>query len=103
MILLGTRSISSTLPSRTTVICIGGKVGYVGGAVIDPLRWASYNLGSMGRAPNSGAPQRVSAHVVPKAPVAFSEGLNRPSFGEDDEKTTIESGWEEEGSTTVEQ
>src|SRR6185295_17557088 len=48
----------------------------------------------MGRAPNPGAPQRVSAHVVPKAP-AFSD--------EDDEKTTIESGWEEEASTTVEQ
>ncbi|HEX7838207.1 MAG TPA: FHA domain-containing protein, partial [Kofleriaceae bacterium] len=49
----------------------------------------------MGRAPNPGAPQRVSAHVVPKA-TAFS--------AEDDEKTTIESGgWEEEASTTVEQ
>jgi hypothetical protein len=49
----------------------------------------------MGRAPNPGAPQRVSAHVVPKA----------PSFSDDeDEKTTIESGgWEEEASTTVEQ
>ncbi len=49
----------------------------------------------MGRAPNSGAPQRVSAHVVPKALSPFSE--------EEDEKTTIESGWEEEASTTVEQ
>ena len=48
----------------------------------------------MGRAPNPGAPQRVSAHVVPKAQ-AFSE--------EEEEKTTIESGWEEEASTTVEQ
>jgi pSer/pThr/pTyr-binding forkhead associated (FHA) protein len=50
----------------------------------------------MGRAPNPGAPQRVSAHVVPKA----------PSFAtyDEDEKTTIESGgWEEEASTTVEQ
>ncbi|HET7501112.1 MAG TPA: FHA domain-containing protein [Kofleriaceae bacterium] len=50
----------------------------------------------MGRAPNPGAPQRVSAHVVPKV----------PSFSTDDEeeKTTIESGgWEEEPSTTVEQ
>src|SRR5882724_7124133 len=49
----------------------------------------------MARAPNPGAPQRVSAHVLPKA-AAFSS--------EDDEKTTIESGgWEEEASTTVEQ
>jgi hypothetical protein len=47
----------------------------------------------MGRAPNSGAPQRVSAHVVPKA----------QAFSEDEEKTTIESGWEEEASTTVNQ
>jgi type III secretion system (T3SS) inner membrane Yop/YscD-like protein len=50
----------------------------------------------MGRASNPGAPQRVSAHVVPKL----------PSFSADDEeeKTTIESGgWEEEASTTVEQ
>src|SRR5437762_10050451 len=49
----------------------------------------------MARAPNPGAPQRVSAHVLPKAP-SFSS--------DDDEKTTIESGgWEEEASTTVEQ
>jgi len=48
----------------------------------------------MGRAPNSGAPQRVSAHVVPKALSAFAD---------EDEKTTIENGWEEEASTTVEQ
>ncbi len=48
----------------------------------------------MGRAPNSGAPQRVSAHVVPKA---------QPFPEEEEEKTTIESGWEEEASTTVEQ
>ena len=50
----------------------------------------------MGRAPNPGAPQRVSAHVVPKA---------KPFAREDDEeeKTTIESGWEDEASTTVEQ
>src|SRR5215204_1288297 len=47
----------------------------------------------MGRAPNPGAPQRVSAHVVPKA----------PAFSEDEEKTTIESGWEEEASTTLEE
>lgn len=50
----------------------------------------------MGRAPIPGAPQRVSAHVVPKA-TAFSAE-------DEDEKTTIESGgWEEEASTTVEQ
>ena len=49
----------------------------------------------MGRAPNPGGPQRVSAHVVPKA---------KP-FSEDDEKTTIESDsqWGDEPSTTVEQ
>src|SRR5436190_23162791 len=47
----------------------------------------------MGRAPNSGAPQRVSAHVVAK-PVATVD---------EEEKTTVESGWEEEASTTVEQ
>jgi len=58
----------------------------------------------MGRAPNPGAPQRVSAHVVPKAPSFSNSGAN--SAGEDeDDKTTIESsgGWEEEPSTTVEQ
>src|SRR6185436_19330154 len=50
----------------------------------------------MGRAPTAGPPQRVSAHVVPKAP-SFSAD-------DEDEKTTIESGgWEEEASTTVEQ
>ncbi len=50
----------------------------------------------MGRASNPGAPQRVSAHVLPKAS-AFSND-------DEDEKTTIESGgWEEEASTTVEQ
>lgn len=48
---------------------------------------------SMGRAPTSGAPQqRVSAHVVPKSASPFLD---------DDEKTTIESGWEEEASTTT--
>lgn len=50
----------------------------------------------MARVTNPGAPQRVSAHVVPKAP-SFSAD-------DEDEKTTIESGgWEEEASTTVEQ
>jgi Inner membrane component of T3SS, cytoplasmic domain len=37
----------------------------------------------------------VSAHVVPKVPAFSTE--------DEDEKTTIESGWEEEASTTVEQ
>jgi pSer/pThr/pTyr-binding forkhead associated (FHA) protein len=46
----------------------------------------------MVRAHPPGAPQRVSAHVVPKT-----------AFAAEDEKTTVESGWEEEGSTTVEQ
>ena len=51
----------------------------------------------MGRAANPGAPQRVSAHVLPKPPSLY------PSDDEE-EKTTIESGgWEEEASTTVEQ
>ena len=49
----------------------------------------------MGRAPNSGGPQRVSAHVVPKAK-PFPEG-------DEEEKTTIESQWEDEASTTVEE
>src|SRR3569623_2865302 len=49
----------------------------------------------MGRAPIPGGPQRVSAHVVPKA---------KPFPEEDEEeKTTIASGWEDEASTTVEQ
>ncbi len=38
----------------------------------------------------------MSPHVVPKAQTSSS-------FGDDEEKTTIESGWEEEASTTVEQ
>lgn len=50
----------------------------------------------MGRAPTSGAPPRVSAHVVPKAPPFSTD--------DEEEKTSIESGgWEEESSTTVEQ
>jgi hypothetical protein len=62
----------------------------------------------MGRAPNPGAPQRVSAHVVPKAPAfpapAPPDALAVPVAYEEDEKTTIESGgWDEEVSTTVEQ
>ena len=39
----------------------------------------------------------MSAHVVPKALSPFN------TMDEEDEKTTIESGWEEEASTTVEQ
>jgi hypothetical protein len=49
----------------------------------------------MGRAPNSGAPQRVSMHVVPKAALPAAA---------DEEKTNLESQWEEdEASTTVDQ
>ena len=57
------------------------------------MRLAPVQFQTMGRAPNPGGPQRVSAHVVPKA---------KP-FSEDDEKTSIESQWEDEASTTVEQ
>src|SRR5262249_34845300 len=95
-ILLGIRSVCSVEGPRTRGIRMGGKVGQLEGPVIDPPRCSPYNLGEMARATNLGAPQRVSAHVVPKA----------PSFSSDDEeeKTTIESGgWEEEASTTVEQ
>jgi len=49
----------------------------------------------MGRAPNSAVPQRVSAHVVAKPPSFVPD--------EEDDKTMIESGWEDEPSTTVEQ
>src|SRR5688572_1286601 len=49
----------------------------------------------MGRAPNPGGPQRVTAHVVPRAK-PFPDT-------EEEEKTTIESQWEDEASTTVEQ
>src|SRR5438132_8956985 len=49
----------------------------------------------MGRAPQPGGPQRVSAHVVPKAK-PFSEG-------DPEDRTTLESQWEEEASTTIEQ
>lgn len=49
----------------------------------------------MGRAPNSAVPQRVSAHVVAKPPSFVAE--------DEDDKTMIESGWEDEPSTTVEQ
>lgn len=49
----------------------------------------------MGRAPNPGGPQRVTAHVVPRAkPFPDSD---------EEEKTTIESQWEDEASTTVEE
>ncbi len=44
----------------------------------------------------------MSAHVVPKGQGASSAASNNKEF-EEEEKTTIESGWEEEGSTTVEQ
>lgn len=49
----------------------------------------------MGRAPTGAVPQRVSAPATPKAPSFVPE--------DEDEKTMIESGWEEEASTTVEQ
>lgn len=53
----------------------------------------------MGRAPNPGGPQRVTAHVVPRAK-PYPDGDRE---GDEEEKTTIESGWEDEASTTVEQ
>jgi pSer/pThr/pTyr-binding forkhead associated (FHA) protein len=53
----------------------------------------------MGRAGNPGGPQRVSAHVVPKAKPYPGDG----DTGDEEEKTTIESQWEDEASTTVEQ
>src|SRR5580698_1177247 len=61
----------------------------------------------MGRAPNSGAPQRVSMHVVPKAQVAAALAATapkQPAVPADEEKTTLEAQWEEEeASTTVDQ
>src|SRR5262245_43462965 len=47
----------------------------------------------MGRAPFPGGPQRVSAHVVPKA---------KP-FREEGDRTAVERHWEEEPSTTIDQ
>src|SRR5881392_55150 len=60
----------------------------------------------MGRAGNPGGPQRVSAHVVPKAkPYPGDDPGSDPGsdVGDEEEKTTIESQWEDEASTTVEQ
>ncbi|MDX2093621.1 MAG: FHA domain-containing protein [Kofleriaceae bacterium] len=55
----------------------------------------------MARAPNSGAP-RVSAHVVSKGPSSFSRRDPFEDDGEsENEKTALESGWEDEASTTV--
>ncbi len=73
---------------------MGGKVGQLGGGVIDQSVRCPYNLPTMGRAPLIGGPQRVSPHVVPKK-----------SFSDEDEKTTIEADtqWADEPSTTVEQ
>src|SRR5690242_2686444 len=48
----------------------------------------------MGRAPQSGGPQRVSAHVVPKA---------KPFPEDAEDRTALDSQWEEDASTTVEQ
>src|SRR4051794_1309019 len=56
----------------------------------------------MGRAPNSGGPQRVTAHVVPRAKPVLNPG-EAGEEGDEEEKTTIESPWEDEASTTVEQ
>jgi pSer/pThr/pTyr-binding forkhead associated (FHA) protein len=65
----------------------------------------------MGRANNPAAPQRVSAHVLPKVAAVSAEpaqGGTSESDGDgegddEDEKTMIEAAWEEdEGSTTVE-
>src|SRR5262249_1782667 len=50
---------------------------------------------AMGRVSNPAVPQRVSAHVVPKAP--------SPLADDEEERTTIEAAWEDEASTTVEQ
>jgi len=74
---------------------MGGKVGQLGGGVIDQCVRTPYNLATMGRAPLHGGPQRVSPHVVPKAKL----------FSDEDEKTTIEADtqWADEPSTTVEQ
>src|SRR6266404_3456103 len=59
------------------------------------MRLRPVQFSTMGRAPNPGGPQRVSAHVVPKA---------KPyPTAEEEEKTTTESQWEDEASTTVEQ
>ena len=49
----------------------------------------------MVRAAHPGAPQRVSAHVLPKGHGGASS--------DEEERTTIEAAWEEEPSTTVEQ
>jgi hypothetical protein len=58
----------------------------------------------MGRVSTPGAPQRVSAHVVPKAAALATPPPPAPPAEDEEEKTTIESGgWEEEASTTVEQ
>src|ERR1700760_1898106 len=65
----------------------------------------------MGRVANPGAPQRVSAHVVQKAPASSSPpgahaapANSAPPSEDEDEKTTIEAGgWGEEAGTTVEQ
>ena len=49
----------------------------------------------MGRAPNPGGPQRVSAHVVPKASLHDRATKKR--------RRRSKPGWEDEASTTVEQ
>ena len=57
----------------------------------------------MGRVANPGVPQRVSAHVVAKAQPQVFVAPDLSGDDDEDEKTTIESGWEDEASTTVEQ
>ncbi len=60
----------------------------------------------MGRAPTPGAPQRVSAHVVPKhkappGPPSSPFSTDVPDL--EDQATTLEPGWHDDPSTTVEQ
>src|SRR5580698_10487293 len=59
----------------------------------------------MARAVQPGGSQRVSAHVIAKGQVAAALAASQAKSGETDEeeKTTIEHGWEDEASTTVEQ
>src|SRR2546423_8157349 len=62
------------------------------------MRLRPVQFTTMGRAPNPGGTKRVSADVVPKAkPHQVS------ATSDEEEKTTTESQWEDEASTTVEQ
>ena len=73
---------------------MGGKVGHLGRRVIDRLRYPPYNLRDGPGSQLWSATTRIRACGA-EGPFPFSE--------EEEEKTTIESGWEEEASTTVEQ